>query len=44
MIEILLLTKRIETDSLMLQNPAIDFKKENYDLYIDVGLDYLIPF
>ncbi len=24
--------------------PAIDFKKENYDLYIDVGLDYLIPF
>jgi hypothetical protein len=23
---------------------AIDFKKENYDLYIDVGLDYLIPF
>ena len=24
--------------------PAIDFKKENYDLYIDVGLDYLIPY
>lgn len=24
--------------------PAIDFKKENYDLYIDVGLDYFIPF
>ena len=24
--------------------PAIDFKKENYDLYIDVGLEYLIPF
>jgi len=23
---------------------AIDYKKENYDLYIDVGLDYLIPF
>jgi predicted SPOUT superfamily RNA methylase MTH1 len=23
---------------------AIDIKKENYDLYIDVGLDYLIPF
>ncbi|HEX6671386.1 MAG TPA: RNA methyltransferase [Nitrososphaeraceae archaeon] len=23
---------------------AIDFKKENYDLYIDVGLDYFIPF
>ena len=24
--------------------PPIDFKKENYDLYIDVGLDYLVPF